>query len=196
MKLPAEVWKPVNGYTGLYEVSDKGRIKALPKRIDSGKCHRSWPEHIMQTAEDNKGYLRTVLSKGGKAKTVKVHRVVAEAFLHNPNGYTQVNHLDGNKHNNAASNLEWCDQSENMLHACRTKLKLCNGENNSAAKLSAKEAEWIRTHYQKRHAEFGAVALGKKFGVHRKTIMRIASGKNWKGGDADVKRSKALSASD
>lgn len=190
-----EVWKPVKGFENLYEVSNFGEIKALEKHIVCGKCHRSWTEHLMKTAEDHKGYLRTSLSKDGKSKTVKVHRIVAEAFLQNPDNLPQVNHIDGNKKNNAVDNLEWCSQSDNLKHACRMKLKLCGGENNSASKLTYEEVCWIRNNFDSNNNLFDSAALAEKFNVHKKTIQRIVNGKGWKGGDADVKRSKALSAS-
>lgn len=190
-----ECWKPIEGYCGLYEVSNTGKIKAITKSIDSGKCHRKWKEHIMCTAEDKKGYLRTVLSKQGVSKTVKVHRLVAQAFIPNPLNLPQINHKDGNKQNNAVENLEWCDQSTNMKEACRTGLIVRKGENNSQHKLTHKDVEWIRNHYVARDCSFGSAAMATRFGVHRKTIGRIVKNKCWKGGDSDVKRSKAVSAS-
>lgn len=186
-----ELWKPVEGYEGLYEVSSHGRVKALEKRVDSGKCHRTWNEHILCTAIDSRGYVRTSLSKDGHSKTVKIHRLVAEAFISNLDNLPQVNHKDGNKQNNNADNLEWCTQAENMKHAYHMKLKVLNGENNPSSKLSFNDVCYIRE-----HKDLGSKALSDLFGVHRKTIQRIVSGAVWKGGDADVKRSKAVSASD
>lgn len=189
-----ETWCDVFGYEGLYQVSNLGRVKALEKRIDSGKCHRTWKEHFLAFAIDRKGYFRVSLSKNGCSKTYKVHRLVAEAFIPNPNLLPQVNHIDGNKENNVVDNLEWCSQSENMLHAYAHGLNQNNGENNPAAKLTVKDVQWIRNNYKNRHSEFGAVPMAEKFGVHRKTILRIVNGKQWKGGDEDVKR-KIISAS-
>ena len=179
-------WKPVSGYEGLYEVSDGGQIKALCRRVDSGKCHREWAEHLLCTAMDSRGYLRTNLAKGGSNRTVKVHRLVAEAFIPNPDNLPQVNHKDGNKTNNAVWNLEWCDQSHNVKHAFASGLNSNSGEKNPAHKLTAADVEFIRNNYTPRHPEFGTTALGKRFGVHRKTISRIITGEHWKGGGVHV----------
>lgn len=191
----AEIWLPIKGYEGLYEISNRGRVKALSRRVDSGKCHREWKEHLSAYGTDAKGYFRVALSKNGKSETRKVHRLVAEAFLPNPKNLPQVNHKDGNKQNNAVENLEWCDGSENLHHAYLIGLKKVNGEHNPSAKLSCEDVLFIRKNYVPRDSEFGATALGKRFGVHRKTIGRIVSGSHWKKGDDDVKR-KTLSASD
>ena len=102
-----EVWRPVKGYEGRYEVSNLGNI-------DSLNYHRSGQRKSMSQQTDRRGYLRTLLWKDGKKKTVKVHRVVAEAFLPNPNNYPQVNNKDEDKTNNCADNLEWCDCKYNL----------------------------------------------------------------------------------
>lgn len=182
-----EEWKPVKGYEGLYEVSNFGRIKALYKTVNQGKCHRSWNEHCLKYAVDGSGYFRTNLSKNGSNKTVKVHRIVAEAFIENPLNKNTVNHKDGNKQNNCVENLEWATQSENMKHACQTKLKLLNGENNPAAKLSYEDVCFIRENYIPYDPIFGAVALAKKFNIHRKTVSRITTFQYWKEGENHVK---------
>lgn len=179
-------WKPVPEYEGLYMVSDSGLIKALYRRVDSGKCHRDWVEHILCVATDARGYLRTNLAKNGTNHTVKVHRVVAEAFIPNPDNLPQVNHKDGDKTNNHVSNLEWCTVSENQRHAYRIGLKSNRGEKNPAHKLNLSDVEFIRKHYTPRHPEYGTVGLAKRFGVHRKTISRIIVGSRWKGGDVHV----------
>lgn len=109
-----EIWKPIEGYEGLYEVSNLGRIKSL-----SGKHRR---EMILKLRDNGYGYLTIGLSKNNKNKRFKVHRIVAKTFLINNNNYEQVNHMDGDKHNNNVNNLEWCDRSYNMKHAYRNNL--------------------------------------------------------------------------
>lgn len=107
-----EIWKPVVGYEGLYEVSSFGRIKRIaPARGTS-------VGHIFTPAPDKKGYLRTRLTDfNGIAKTIKVHRVVCTAFHPNPNSLPQVNHKDCNKSNNREDNLEWTSNLDNNRHA-------------------------------------------------------------------------------
>lgn len=181
-----EEWKPVVGYEGLYEVSNFGRIKAFQKTVNKGKCHRSWDEHFLKYGVDGCGYYRTNLAKNGMNRTVKVHRLVAEAFIPNPEGKPEVNHVDGNKQNNHVSNLEWCTHGENQNHAYRIGLKSVDGSKNPAHKLTDEEVDFIRKNYIPRHPEFGTVALSKKFGVHRKTISRITCGNSWKVGENHV----------
>lgn len=181
-----EVWKEVIGYETLYAVSNLGRIKAFAKHIDSGKCHRSWDEHILKCASDQRGYLKTNLAKDGVNRTVKVHRIVAQAFIPNPDNLPEVNHKDGNKQNNSVENLEWSDRLSNQRHAVKSGLwKPHYGESNGSSKLTKDDVEFIRNNYIPRNSDYGANALAKQFGVHRKTIGRIASYKNWKEGDAD-----------
>lgn len=175
-------WKPIKGYEGLYEVSDVGEVKALKRTINQGKCHRTWEEHIVKFSVDGNGYFRTNLAKDGVNKTVKVHRLVAEAFIPNPSNLPEVNHIDGNKQNNHVENLEWCSRSENLKHAVEIGLKRLDGEFNPGHKLTTKQVEFIRKSYIPRHKDFGTVALGKRFGVHRKTITRIINCQSWKGG--------------
>lgn len=179
-----EVWEDVKGYEGLYKVSNTGQIKALYRRIDKGKCHREWKEHLLKFSIDNCGYFRTSLAKNGVNRTVKVHRVVAEAFIPNPSNLPQVNHKDGNKQNNCVENLEWVTQSENLKHAFSTGLKTNKCENNPSHKLTLSQVEWIKEHCIKRDKTFGVIALAKRFNVHRKTIDRIVNGQYWKEGDA------------
>lgn len=189
-----ELWKPIPGYENLYEVSSLGRIRSFDKRVDSGKCHRFFPNRFLRFGKDKKGYYRCALSNKGMSKTYKVHRLVAQAFIPNPNNLPQVNHIDGDKTNNCVDNLEWCTQSQNMKHAFDNGLNRNNGENNPAAKLSYDDIEYIKSPYIARDENFSTVALAQKFKVHRKTISRIVCGKYWKGGDADVKN-KSLQAS-
>lgn len=105
-----EVWRDITGYEGKYQISNRGNVKSL-------NYHNTNKESLLKPATDNKGYLRCALSKGNVLSTFKVHRLVANAFIPNPLGLPHVNHIDGNKKNNHFSNLEWCDNSMNQIHA-------------------------------------------------------------------------------
>lgn len=120
-----ENWKDICGYEGLYQVSDKGRIKSLARWVErTGQGPKFMPETIIRLKEGD--YYRVNLHKDGKMRTFLVHRIVAVTFISNPNGYKIVNHIDGNKHNNTVENLEFCTSKENNRHARKHGLHTSN----------------------------------------------------------------------
>lgn len=130
---------------------------------------------------DRCGYKEVLLSENGVTNQYRVHRLIAETFIPNPNNLPCVNHKDGNKLNNCVDNLEWCTYSDNTKHAYNKGLqqKIC-GEKHHAHKLSEDSVRYIKRMYRKRDKEFGAVALANKFGVDRTTIHDIIRGKTWR----------------
>lgn len=106
-----EEWKDVKGYEGIYKISNLGRIKSLPR---NGTIKT---ERILRVFEDRYGYLYVSLNKNNSKKKEKVHRLVATAFISNPNSYEQVNHIDENKKNNHVENLEWCTAKYNQNYS-------------------------------------------------------------------------------
>lgn len=120
-----EEWKSIKGYEGLYEISNFGRVKSLLGWNGRKYIQR---ERILAPykQQSNKYYSRSVvkLTKDNKTKDFKVHRLVAEAFIPNPNNYRVVNHIDGNPLNNNAENLEWCTQKMNIKHAINNELTI------------------------------------------------------------------------
>lgn len=119
-----EIWKPIKGYEGLYEISNYGKIKSLERKAKNrGKGQRIIKERILKPSIDRlNGYYQIKLSKNGKTKTIKVHKLVVEHFIKKiPEGLT-VNHKDGNKTNNYVNNLEICTQKENIKHAINNNL--------------------------------------------------------------------------
>lgn len=104
-----EVWKDIKGYEGLYQISNFGRVKSLPRMMKNRKC-----EEIIKTPSVlPKGYLKVSLCRNGKTKYCFIHRLVAEAFIPNPDNLPCVNHKDCNTSNNNVHNLEWVTYKEN-----------------------------------------------------------------------------------
>ena len=118
-----EIWKPIKDYEGLYEVSSIGRVRSLGREIiDSKGRKQCFKERILKLQYDRYGYLYVPLRNRDNRKKFKVHRLVAEAFIPNPDNLPQINHIDGNKDNNKVENLEWCTNKYNVLHAHETGL--------------------------------------------------------------------------
>ena len=127
-----EIWKDKKDYEGHYQVSNLGRAKSLDRYI-KGKGHslQFKKGRILKPMKDSNGYLKVRLCNGEKSKTFNLHRLVAEAFIPNPNNYKEVNHKDENKTNNVVTNLEWCDKKYNQNYGTRNKRiseKMTNGK--------------------------------------------------------------------
>ena len=124
--LPGEEWLPIVGYESLYSVSNMGRVRSNPRNKWNGKVSYVLPARIMGQQDNGRGYQAVSLCLHDKQYSILyVHRLVANAFLPIPEKGTrlEVNHIDGDKRNNAHTNLEWCTSSENKRHARR--LGLC-----------------------------------------------------------------------
>ena len=115
-----EIWKDIPGYEGIYQVSNLGRVKSL-ERIIMGRWHEVKTKEKILKPRITNGYLRLQLFKSNKAKNFFLHRLVAMAFISNPNNYIEINHKDENHFNNNVNNLEWCSHSYNINYGTRTK---------------------------------------------------------------------------
>lgn len=115
-----EIWKDIEGYEGLYQVSNLGRVKSLERVVSrsDGRTQKV-SDKIRKSYLDDDGYPRLSLSREGAKKTVKIHRLVAQAFIYRKAGASEVNHLNGNKQDNSVSNLEWVTSEENIEHSFR-----------------------------------------------------------------------------
>ena len=115
-----EIWKDIEGYEGLYQVSNEGRVKSLQREIvykDGRK--KVLEEKILHNLLSDLGYYHVMLSKNCVPKRYKVHRLVAKAFIANPNNLPVINHKDECKTNNFVENLEWCTQGYNVRYGTR-----------------------------------------------------------------------------
>lgn len=153
-----EIWKDIEGYDGLYQVSNMGRVKSLK----FGK------EKILKSAKNNMGYLLIVLCKEGKPKTFMVHRLVAQAFIPNPDNLLEINHIDEDKTNNRVENIEYCDRSYNLNYGTR---------NNKVSKANSipvlqftKNGEFIKKWDSMIEAE-------KELGINPGNISKCSKGK-------------------
>lgn len=113
-----EIWKDIKSYEGLYQVSNLGKVRSFPRKGTHTK-----KIHILKSGKNHKGYLYVVLTNKYKKKTISIHRLVAQAFIPNPNNLPQVNHIDGDKLNNCVENLEWITNYDNMKHAMKLGLR-------------------------------------------------------------------------
>lgn len=129
-------WKAISGYEGYYEVSNLGCVRSLDRYITNSigatrllTGMRMKPSFSKGRSGKYDGYLVVNLRKNGKSNIIPVHRLVANAFIPNPNLYPTVNHIDGDKHNNKVENLEWATYSQNNIHALETRLRNPRGVN-------------------------------------------------------------------
>ena len=124
MKFIEEVWRPVKGYEGIYEVSNIGKVKSCERIVIRSNGRKiNFPEKIMKPSINHKGYEVIDLRKNGKRECGFVHRLVGKAFIENPNNKKQINHKNGIKTDNDVRNLEWVTNQENMIHAYKNGLK-------------------------------------------------------------------------
>lgn len=118
-----EIWKDIDGYEGFYQVSNLGRVKSTAvRRCLWGKICVIERERMLTPHDNGNGYLMVQLKANNKRKPVGVHRLVATAFIENPQNYPVVNHIDYDTHNNCVHNLEWCTQKENISHSLHNML--------------------------------------------------------------------------
>lgn len=119
-----EIWKPINGFENKYEVSNLGRVRGKDRYAKGkGGCIRQWKGKILKP-QIASGYAQVYLTIDGKQKWYKIHRLVAQAFLPNPNNLPIINHKDCDTLNNVVTNLEWCDAKYNTVYALIAKQRL------------------------------------------------------------------------
>lgn len=169
-----EKWRPIAGFEGRYSVSDHGRVMSHLNK-------HNIKNRILKATDDGNGYDHVTLSLGNKLiKTFTIHRLVAIAFLEKINGKNIINHKDGNKKNNMASNLEWCTVSENTLHAFKLGLFVppitpkMGGDLHPSVKIKEHNFEEI---FKLKQSGMRNYKIAEIFEVSGSTIGKIISGK-------------------
>lgn len=170
-----EVWRAVPGFDGKYEVSSLGRVRSVDRRVHSRGGYQFRPGVVLSQMTDTYGYLQVPMHLPPRRWTMKVHRCVALAFIPNPNGKPQINHIDGDKRNNRVENLEWVTAKEHGLHSAKMKLRPM-GNNNGSAKLTESDVPDIR-----RLLADGVSLkkIGLLYGVSDYAIFCIKHGRTW-----------------
>lgn len=134
-----EKWKDIDGYEGLYQVSNMGHVKSLYRKVIRGGVSMTVHEKMLKQMYGGNGYYYVDLHINGKRHYCRVHRLVAKAFLDNPSGYKEINHKDENKANNNVTNLEWCDRKYNCNYSLQPhKRVLCSTRRKAVQMLDEK----------------------------------------------------------
>jgi len=169
--------KDIPGFEGLYAITDKGEVWAYPKtsyynfgRWKDGRFLKSWLI--------GNGYKMVILYKEGIRKNFLVHRLVAMSFVPNPNGFNEVNHIDGDRLNNNFSNLEWVDSKSNKKHAWEKGLYNHKGSNHYLSRFTDKDIRKIRNIFNA--GKMSQRSIARQYGVHQMTISHIVRYKTWK----------------
>jgi hypothetical protein len=176
-KLLEEIWKPIKGYDGIYEVSNFGRIKSY--RNNKWGIKKEF--RVLKPGADGFGYKFVYLWKNKEKHLGRIHRLVANAFCLNPNKKPEVNHLDANPSNNHADNLEWVTKGENLAYAYkignRKPIRLL-GDDSPVRKLSSFQVQRIRL-MKEITPSLSFTEIAKIFKVTRPNIASIIKRKTW-----------------
>lgn len=175
-----EIWKDAVGYEGLYQVSNFGRVQSLDRRDIR---NRFWKGKILSQQVEKLGYCSVKLCKNGIQKREKVHRLVALAFVENPNNYKEINHKDENKQNNRSENLEWCTRQYNVTYGRldqEFRWRRIAGERCGRHKLTLQQVNEIREKYIYGSKESNIFMLSKEYGVSLSQIGNIVRECSWR----------------
>jgi hypothetical protein len=164
--LKQEIWKDIKGYEGLYQISNYGNIKRIKSR-----------GRFLKGSVTNKGYRMVVLTKEKKERRIFVHRIIAQAFIPNPDNYPIVNHKNAQKEDNSISNLEWTTIALNNKHAGSLGLMSRRGEKHYRSKLNNNQVREIRQLYKLGKVE--QKDLAEIYKVSTSTIGNIITRYRW-----------------
>lgn len=176
-----EIWKDVVGYESYYEISNRGNARRKTPKTKTGKCRMLKHTNCI-------GYKTVSLNVDGTPRMKYVHRLLAMAFIENPENKPQVNHINGVKSDNRLCNLEWVSAKENIQHAVATGLMThdyCRGKSSLGGILTEESVLYIRQVYREGKILGGKIKKGTiqqlatKFGVSYRCICSIAYNRNW-----------------
>jgi hypothetical protein len=169
--LPNERWQAIEGTSSRYFISTFGRLLTMAwKGTDQTR--------VMKPALDARGYPRTMIIQNGRTGTVKLHRLVALAYLPNPLNLPQVNHKNGQKDDNRVENLEWMDGKQNVQHAFARTSRTMEGTKAPNSKLTEAQVLEIRAKYVPRL--YSSARLAKEYSMSVAAIKKILQRAHWK----------------
>lgn len=173
-----EIWKDIPGFEEYYEASYSGQIRSKPRLSYNGRTFGQRVERIKKWNKVKGGYYQTPLCTPDVKKPFYVHRLVASAWIPNPDNKPFINHKDGDKGNNSVPNLEWCTRSENVLHAYRTGLMSNQGIKHPQAKLTEQDVLNIRERYAKGESSYKIFNSGD-YDMSYTNIKDIIAKRTW-----------------
>lgn len=177
MNFDNEKWKYIDGYGKDYEVSNFGRVRSW--KGNGMVKSRPLEPRLLKPNTNRDGYPYITLSKNKIPKSLTVHRIVAKAFVPNTDNKPCVNHIDGDKENNIADNLEWVTYSENSKHAYNAGLSnIIKGEKHVGAKLTRENVLDIRAVHN--HGWFTQKEISEAYGVSQSKISHIVNRRSWR----------------
>ena len=163
--LAIEEWKPIKGYEGLYEVSNFGKVKSCDRYANNHSKIQYRPERLLKDYKSKTGYKYVSLSKDGKITTYTIHRLVANAFIPNPENKPEIDHIDTVPSNNYVWNLRWVTNHENKMNPLTR-------EHNSESKKG--HPGYLKAHSEETKQRLSAIRKGIKFSEEHKKHLSEA----------------------
>jgi hypothetical protein len=174
MENKMESWKDIEGYEGLYKISNFGKVKSLSRYVKNNKINskKLIKERILSQTDNRNGYKYVSLSRNGKAKHFYIHILVGCAFIKRGFNSTEINHINGDKSNNKDKNLEWVTRKQNINHAIKIGLINISGERHYKHKLTDQQALDIRK--ELKYYKYGMFSqIARKYNVNDSIIRDI-----------------------